>query len=903
MEVVKVDMLIELSSLQDSKKTLIICHSHRFHVHEAYLDHLHETFCFYGLDVHLLSIEKVLSDSDRARNAKVILFISSNTSSIQDFEKMLTGPAFRSAEIIYIIYGPQEINNSTSKPCFQIQVNFEKSEFNRAEFKAMVNKVVEMFNIGVEKTNQADIDFPVGLGQRVDVMKSRILTEMQRSDTSLQCFGIWGMGGAGKTTIAKSIYNGMHMHFEKSYFCLNTSANFAEKGVVDVQRKIICGLLGKHDRGTEINDEETGKALLECELKGINALIVFDDVDSDKQLNALYRPICSSLGRNSVIIMSSRDRRVLESVQPKYIFQIKGLNNREHSERLFYWHAFLKAEPPAHLSEVSRRIIDACQGLPLSLKVMGAHLHGYNDESYWDESLRRLRQNVTDIVNVLKISLNGLEANEMEAFLDICCFLIGEEEETACSVLEGCYGLGRTYLEALKNRCLITIAEHRSLDYDFYERRKRSRVIEVHDQIRDMGRRIIREERRDRAWDEETAEDILKDEMALPKIRGLSISSDFSFPKEATKCKSLPQLKILVVKQVDRCVEGIWETFRAKKFLEKVRCEELRWLKWRRAPFRDVPLGICSKSLRVLDLAESAIKRLPTVSLTNLQSLDMSNCYFLKGFGSSTEKLKHLRYLNLNDSHNLKCPTKEIEGLRSLELLTVRNCKSLRTLSSLATTLRTLHLSECESLESLEASSSLPHLRDLTLRGCDKIKALYCKGCQSLERLQLIRCYELESLEMPSLPNLRHLNLDGCHKLKEVDCGGCQSLQHLELFWCHRLESLEMHSLPNLRHVTLHGCDKLKELDCGGLPSLQTIYVKCQSLKRISFLPRSLQRLGLKGCDNLRFVDGLDTLTNLRGVRIERCPSIAEESLPEHIKRLPRLPTNWFWKYYSIDLE
>ncbi|KAH7373010.1 hypothetical protein KP509_17G033000 [Ceratopteris richardii] len=200
----EVDKLIELPSLQDSKGTLIICYSNRFHVHEAYLDHLRETFCFYGLDVHLLSLEKVLSDSVSVRNAKVILCISSNTSSIEDFKKMRSHPAFHSAEIIYILYGPRGVNTSTSEPCFKIEKNFEKSEFNKTEFKTMVNKVVEMFSKGDEKTNQAVIEFPVGLEQRVDAIKSRILTDMQRSDTSLQCFGILGMGGAGQTLLRRA---------------------------------------------------------------------------------------------------------------------------------------------------------------------------------------------------------------------------------------------------------------------------------------------------------------------------------------------------------------------------------------------------------------------------------------------------------------------------------------------------------------------------------------------------------------------------------------------------------------------------------------------------------------------------------------------------------------------------
>ncbi|KAH7404741.1 hypothetical protein KP509_15G040800 [Ceratopteris richardii] len=254
--------------------------------------------------------------------------------------------------------------------------------------------------------------------------------------------------------------------------------------------------------------------------------------------------------------------------------------------------------------------------------------------------------------------------------------------------------------------------------------------------------------------------------------------------------------------------------------------------------------------------------------------------------------LPNLRHLVLGEHYGLK----EVDcgGLQSLELLTVHLCYSLRTLPSVATTLRTLNLAYCESLESLKASSSLPNLRDLRLHVCHKLKELDCEGCGSLEHLELGVCHKLERLQMPSLPNLRYLELCKCYGLKEVDCGGCGSLEHLFLYDCNGLERLQMPSLPNLRHLDLRECYGLKEVDCGGLPSLQNLSVaECGSLKRISVLPRSLETLRLQKCRQLQVLDGLDTLTNLRGVRIVECFHIAEESLPENIKRLPRLPYRW----------
>ncbi|KAH7331400.1 hypothetical protein KP509_20G031300 [Ceratopteris richardii] len=329
--------------------------------------------------------------------------------------------------------------------------------------------------------------------------------------------------------------------------------------------------------------------------------------------------------------MTTRYLEVLKFAQPKEIFHVEGLGNREHWERLFNWHAFLKPEPPPHLKEVSRKMIAACQGLPLSLEVMGAHLYGHNYKSYWDESLRSLQQDGKGIFSVLSLSLMGLESKQREAFLDICCFLIGEKEEIACRVLEACYGYGRTYLDVLKSRCLITIdvdcgrRENRMImymkgeeewDMELYDHLLRDvgkrmmgeeevSVIGMHDHLRDMGRDIVRRTERNRVWDKESLEDILKDEKALSRLRGISIRSDFPFSKEAGKCRSLPALKILKVKQRLSPPRANWKNIFKNNFLENVQCNELRWLDWKKARFRCLPDGLCSKNLRVLDLSQS----------------------------------------------------------------------------------------------------------------------------------------------------------------------------------------------------------------------------------------------------------------------------------------------------------
>ncbi|KAH7431131.1 hypothetical protein KP509_08G031300 [Ceratopteris richardii] len=493
------------------------------------------------------------------------------------------------------------------------------------KFRSMVHTVVRMLNERHEEIIKSAVDFPVGLAQRSKEIERSILDCASKSEESLQCFGLLGMGGVGKTTLALSIYNKLHSEFEGSFLSLNTRSEVSEgKGVVAVQKKILANLL-KWREDVWIKDELHGRDVLSKTLRNTKALVVLDDVDDRGHLDALYRPLRSSLNPRSVVIITTRERKILEWAKSTETFVLERLS-KDMSKSLFYWHAFMRPKPPVDLEEVSESVIEACDGLPLALKVVGSHFYNKNDKSYWKESFMYLQKNRKDVFDVLRISFDGLQQNEQEVFLDICCFLIDEGEDLACAVLEACYETGRPYLDELENKCLIT----RYVDKDDGVRR-----IRVQDQLRDMGREIVRQERRDRVWDEQTASDILRVELCVRNMQTITLMERCErMGGDVRHCghfRRLPQLRILVV-------NGSWCSERSFMY---------RWLRWERAPFQELPHGLCSPNIGVMELHLSDIRILRMASFPKLQHLDLRACRDLRRLDSSNGGPADLKYLNL----------------------------------------------------------------------------------------------------------------------------------------------------------------------------------------------------------------------------------------------------------------
>ncbi|XP_065619497.1 disease resistance-like protein DSC1 [Quercus suber] len=405
--------------------------------------------------------------------------------------------------------------------------------------------------------------------------------------------GIHGLGGVGKTTIAKAIYNRIANCFELSCYLKDVRE---KSGTNDDIIKLQEMLLSKISQGTYVKVDSVPKGIIMIKerLCRTRLFLILDNVDeSEVMVNLLGE--CNWLALGSRVIIATRDKQVLTTFGKDHqIYERKELNQFE-SHELFNMYTFQKIELEKDYSEVAEQIIHYANGLPLALKIIGSNLCG-KSICEWKSALEKYKNIPHEkIQEKLKISYDGHGKTEKDIFLDIACFFKGFNRSYVVSILEACklypgYGIGR-----LVDKCLITVGQ--------------SGNLWMHDLLQQMGREIVQQEseelgKRSRIWCFDDAYEILTTNMGSSKIRGIMCYSPqlIRMPVDAKAFEKMKYLKILMVPNV--CI-----------------CEELKYLpngltllQWPEFPF-SLPSKYYPQQLVALEMSNSLIRLERTIKL------------------------------------------------------------------------------------------------------------------------------------------------------------------------------------------------------------------------------------------------------------------------------------------------
>ncbi|KAL8255147.1 hypothetical protein R6Q59_033368 [Mikania micrantha] len=146
-----------------------------------------------------------------------------------------------------------------------------------------------------------------------------------------------GVGGGGKTTLASVTYMEISHQFEAHCFLENIRDESSKYGLEKLQNKLLSNVL--KNQQNMVGSEIERKQQIKVRLSGKSVLVVLDDVDDLKQLEALAGSH-DWFGEGSRIIITTRDQHLLSRRADK-IYEVSLLSNDE-ALKLFTKHACQK---------------------------------------------------------------------------------------------------------------------------------------------------------------------------------------------------------------------------------------------------------------------------------------------------------------------------------------------------------------------------------------------------------------------------------------------------------------------------------------------------------------------------------------------------------------------------------
>ncbi|AES95653.1 putative P-loop containing nucleoside triphosphate hydrolase, leucine-rich repeat domain, L [Medicago truncatula] len=756
--------------------------------------------------------------------------------------------------------------------------------------------------------------------------KKQLCDLLFKDESNRAVISIYGMGGLGKTTIAKQVYDDPKVKKRfRIHAWVNLSQSFKMEELLKDLVEQIHILIGKPvPEAVERMKSDKLKELIKDLLQRSRYLIVLDDVWHVNVWDAVKLALPNN-DRGSRVMLTTRKKDIA-------LYSCAELGKDFHLEFLpeqEAWSLFCRKtfqgnnnSCPPHLEEVCRNILKLCGGLPLAIVAISGALatKGRSNIEEWQIVCRSFGSEIEgndkleDMKKVLSLSFNELPYHLKSCLLYLSVFpefhaiehmrlirlwvaegfVNGEDGKTLEEVAD-------RYLKELLNRSLLQVVEKTSDG--------RMKTCRMHDLLRE----IVNFKSRDQNF----ATVAKEQDMVWPeRVRRLSvINSSHNVLKQN---KTIFKLRSLLMFAISDSVNH----FSIHELCSSTGVKLLNVLDLQDAPLEDFPLEIINLYLlKHLSLKNTKVKNIPSSikKLQYLETLDLKHtCVMELPFEiAELKRLRHLlvyrykieSYAHFHSKNGFKvaAPIGNMQSLQKLCFVDVdQGSGALMVELGRLTQLRKLGIRKMRKEDGAALCSSI-----------EKMINLRSLSITAIEEDEVIDIHDISNPPR----YLQQLYLSGRLEKFPQWINSCKNLVRVFLKWS-RLEEdplVYLQGLPNLRHLEFLQVyvGEMLHFNAKGFPSLKVLGLddlaglKCMIIEEGAM--KGLKKLVMQRCGSFKNVPlGIEHLTKLKTIEFFDMPDELIMALRPNVGadywRVQNVPTVYStywrddgWDVYSLE--